>query len=190
MAEEQLPDWTNPKMGTMVRAALWLVTQVGEGNVFTRRQLHAAFPDVTQIDRRVRDLRDHDWVLHTNREDPTISPGETRFVRAGAPVWVPGARRVVPRVREYRPEPARPIRHADPKVVWELLEGLTDNERALILAWMAIGHRPSSPAERAWRALRSLPDKDRDELGAKLGELVISKVADEAETSGSDGLAS
>ncbi|MFF4654878.1 hypothetical protein [Streptomyces sp. NPDC001381] len=189
MADEQLPDWREPKRGTMVRAALWLVTQVGEGNVFTREDLRAAFPEVTQIDRRVRDLRDQGWVLHTNREDPAISSGETRFVRAGTPVWVPGARRVAPRARTYYPEPSRPTRHVDPETVWELLEGLTDSERSLILAWMAIGHRPSSPAERAWRALRSLPDKDRNELAAKLGALVVSKITDEAEPSGSDGLA-
>lgn len=39
-----LPSWTDTKYGTMKRAALWLVTVVGEGNVFTKEDVKGAFP--------------------------------------------------------------------------------------------------------------------------------------------------
>lgn len=90
-----LPRWDDPKLklGTMPRAALWLRAKVGEGNIFTKQQLRDAFPGVSQVDRRVRDLRDHGWVIHTSADDVSLTPHEQRFVRAGAPVWEPGARK-------------------------------------------------------------------------------------------------
>ncbi|KAB2371565.1 hypothetical protein F9B16_31855 [Actinomadura montaniterrae] len=77
----------------MVKAALWLVQVVGEGNVFTKGQLREAFPGVSQIDRRVRDLRDYRWVIHTSSEDAGLMPEDQRFVKAGVPVWDKAARR-------------------------------------------------------------------------------------------------
>ncbi|WP_244941619.1 hypothetical protein [Thermopolyspora flexuosa] len=87
--------WNDPKLkvGSMVRAALWLVEEVGEGNTFTKEQLREAFPGVSQIDRRVRDLRDYGWVILTNAEDATLAAEEQRLVRIGVPVWDPAARR-------------------------------------------------------------------------------------------------
>ncbi|KUN01413.1 hypothetical protein AQI95_31295 [Streptomyces yokosukanensis] len=85
-----LPSWQDKKLGSMARAALWLVQVVGEGNVFTKAQLRAAFPDVAQIDRRIRDLRDHDWRIDTSRDDVSLQQQEQRFVARGADVWIPG----------------------------------------------------------------------------------------------------
>ncbi|MFI5522366.1 hypothetical protein [Streptomyces platensis] len=85
-----LPSWTDEKFGTMKRAALWLVSVVGEGNVFTKAQLRDAFPDTSQIDRRMRDLRGHGWRIDTNRDDVSLDPHEQRFVQQGEPVWEPG----------------------------------------------------------------------------------------------------
>nr|WP_062339717.1 hypothetical protein [Herbidospora sakaeratensis] len=84
-----VPRWDDEtlKAGTMVRTALWLVTVVGEGNVFTKEEHRNAFPGISQADRRMRDLRDYDWVIHTNTEDATLRPQEQRFVKAGVPVW-------------------------------------------------------------------------------------------------------
>ncbi|WP_282695556.1 hypothetical protein [Streptomyces sp. CC208A] len=82
--------WQDKKLGSKARAALWLVAEVGEGNVFTKGQLRAAFPEVAQIDRRVRDLRDHDWQIDTRREDPSLNLDEQRFVKKGTDVWLPG----------------------------------------------------------------------------------------------------
>jgi hypothetical protein len=85
-----MPLWTDTSLGTMKRAALWLVTVVGEGNVFTKEDVKAAFPGVSQADRRVRDLRDFGWRIDTSREDVTLGSSEQRFVQQGQPVWERG----------------------------------------------------------------------------------------------------
>jgi hypothetical protein len=77
----------------MVRAALWLVQVVGEGNTFTKGQLRDAFPGMSQIDRRVRDLRDYGWIILASTEDASLAAEEQRFVKAGAAVWDPKERR-------------------------------------------------------------------------------------------------
>lgn len=87
---EEIPSYQDKKFGSMVRAALWLLAVVEEGNVFTKTQLREAFPDVAQIDRRLRDLRDHGWRIDTSRDDPSLRQQEQRFVTRGADVWIPG----------------------------------------------------------------------------------------------------
>jgi hypothetical protein len=90
-----IPEWNDPslKAGSMVRGALWLLQEVGEGNRFTKEQLRAALPGVSQVDRRIRDLRAYGWVILTNTEDATLTAGDQRFVKAGVPVWDPVAKR-------------------------------------------------------------------------------------------------
>ncbi|MFE5580155.1 hypothetical protein [Kitasatospora sp. NPDC056531] len=86
-----LPSWQDrKKYGGMVRAALWLETEVGEGKIFTKARLREAFPDDQQIDRRVRDLRDRGWRIDTSRDDPSLKQEEQRYVHKGAEVWLPG----------------------------------------------------------------------------------------------------
>ncbi|MGW3860540.1 hypothetical protein ACWEDZ_03520 [Streptomyces sp. NPDC005047] len=90
-----LPSWQNEmdggrKVGGMVRAALWLLTVVGEGNIFTKAELRDAFPGASQIDRRIRELRDRGWRIDTSRDDPSLKQEEQRFVSQGAQVWIPG----------------------------------------------------------------------------------------------------
>ncbi|MBE1532973.1 hypothetical protein [Actinomadura algeriensis] len=89
------PAWDDPalKAGSMVRAALWLVQEVGEGNTFTKGQLRDAFPGVSQIDRRVRDLRDYGWSILANTEDASLTTEEQRLSKVGAAVWDPKERR-------------------------------------------------------------------------------------------------
>lgn len=187
MADVQRPDWTNEGMSSMVRVALWLLAEVGEGGVFAKEQLRAAFPDVTQIDRRMRDLRDYGWQIHTHRDDVSLKMTEQRFVRAGEAIWEPGVRRTG-RVRErfhaMGMESAYTLQAPDPEAAWERLKKLSPSERSLVLAWIAMGQRPSSPAELAWRAYRSLPTEKRQELTARLGELVASEIPEETPTSG------
>lgn len=86
----EFPSYQDKKLGSMARAALWLLTVVGEGEIFTKGQLREAFSDVAQIDRRVRDLRDHGWRIDTSRDDPSLLQQEQRFVTRGADVWIPG----------------------------------------------------------------------------------------------------
>lgn len=71
----------------MVQVARWLQSEVGIGAVFKKQELRAAFPTVGQVDRRMRDLRDFDWVIDTNREDASLRPDELRFVAEGQAVW-------------------------------------------------------------------------------------------------------
>lgn len=87
-----LPSWRDRNLGSLVRAALWLETEVGEGNVFTKARLREDFPDVSQIDRRIRDLRDYGWQIDTRREDPSLRLEEQRFAKKGAEVWLPELR--------------------------------------------------------------------------------------------------
>ncbi|MER5807939.1 hypothetical protein ABT143_07045 [Streptomyces sp. NPDC002033] len=86
----ELPSWTDTKLGAKRRAALWLLTEVGEGGTFTKEDVRHAFPGMSQIDRRVRELRSHGWRIDTNREDSSLSQHEQRFVSAGEPVWEQG----------------------------------------------------------------------------------------------------
>jgi hypothetical protein len=85
-----IPDWRTFPGGGTKRAALWLLAEVGEGETFTKEQLRAAFPGESQIDRRVRDLRDEGWVIHTSREDATLYLEEQRLVTVGGHVWEKG----------------------------------------------------------------------------------------------------
>ncbi|GAA1072634.1 hypothetical protein GCM10009665_79160 [Kitasatospora nipponensis] len=93
MTNGEIPSWRDAGRGTMVRCALWLVAEVGVGEVFTKPDRREAFPEVSQIDRRMRDLRDRGWRIATNREDPTLTSSEHRFVEMGAEVWKPGQSR-------------------------------------------------------------------------------------------------
>jgi hypothetical protein len=74
----------------MKRVALWLLDVVGEGNEFTKEEMRAAFPGVSQIDRRMRDLRSFGWRIDTNREDASLTSAQQRFVESGQPVWEKG----------------------------------------------------------------------------------------------------
>lgn len=85
-----IPDWQTFVGGGTKRAALWLIAEVGEGETFTKAQLRAAFPGESQIDRRVRDLRDEGWIIHTSREDASLLVEEQRLVAVGGHVWEKG----------------------------------------------------------------------------------------------------
>jgi hypothetical protein len=90
-----IPRWDDPnlKAGTMVRTALWLLSEVGLGNTFTKETQRQVFSGVAQADRRLRDLREFGWIIHTSAEDVTLNSNEQRFVAAGLPVWEPGVKK-------------------------------------------------------------------------------------------------
>ncbi|CAQ00597.1 MAG: hypothetical protein HDR73_04220 [Clavibacter sp.] len=77
----------------MVRGALWLLQVVGEGGTFTKSQLREAFPGVSQVDRRIRDLSDWGWVVRSSTEDASLQSEDQRFVKSGVAVWDPQERR-------------------------------------------------------------------------------------------------
>jgi hypothetical protein len=86
---KDFPQWNDPaiKAGTKIRTALWLLGEVGVGQIFTKEQHRQAFPGVAQADRRLRDLRAAGWVIHTNLEDASLNSNEQRFVAAGTRIW-------------------------------------------------------------------------------------------------------
>jgi hypothetical protein len=90
-----IPTWNDPKLkaGTMVRTALWLLSEVGLGNTFTKEKHRQVFSGVAQADRRLRDLRKYGWIIHTSAEDVSLNSNEQRFVAAGSSVWQPGVKR-------------------------------------------------------------------------------------------------
>ncbi|MGW1196804.1 hypothetical protein ACWD4B_13335 [Streptomyces sp. NPDC002536] len=151
-------------------------------------QLKEALPGSAQADRRMRDLREDDWVIETHRTRVTLQPSELLFVRAGKEIWDPVVRaelQLRPKAievahRAIRMEPFLQVASPpNPDAVWARLEGLSPRERSLLLAWMAMGRRPSSRAELAWRAYRGLSEDQRHDLMVKLGELVSDEVGDE-----------
>ncbi|GCD35625.1 hypothetical protein OEIGOIKO_03371 [Streptomyces chrestomyceticus JCM 4735] len=87
-AARKPPDWRDTKAGLKVRAAAWLATTVGEGNTFSWKQLHDAFPQAATIDRRLRDLRtEHGWDIKVFRGAP--EGAEMQLAKIGDPVWDP-----------------------------------------------------------------------------------------------------
>ncbi len=81
------PSWRDEGVGSRVRVAVWLLTNVGVGGVFTKAMLREAFPGLEQIDKRMRELRPRGWRIDTAREDRTLKLNELRFVKEGDPVW-------------------------------------------------------------------------------------------------------
>jgi hypothetical protein len=88
-----LPAWQTSAKGARVRAALWLVQEVGEGGAFRKAQLRDAFPGVEQIDRRMRELREDGWIFATSREDLSLAQDELRLVHIGGAIWDESYRR-------------------------------------------------------------------------------------------------
>ena len=80
-----------------MRAAAWLASEIGEGGVFTKEALRNAVPGMSQIDRRVRDLRDYGWIIEESRVGTGLGSSEQRLVKIGAPVWDKAARKAAKR---------------------------------------------------------------------------------------------
>lgn len=89
-----LPDFRDPTTGgAMVRAALWLASEIGEGGVFTSQELRKVVPGREEADRRVRDLRKYGWVIDHYRTGSDLKPDQRRLVKIGVHVWDKDARK-------------------------------------------------------------------------------------------------
>lgn len=126
--------WTNEKLGTRVRVALWLYHEVGEGNRFNKQQLRNAIPGVEQVDRRMRDLRPAGWVIRTYRDMAGLSPDELFLEKIGAHVWEPGQR-------------SQGLRAISGKVRRQVME--RDNHRCVRCGISAGEEYPDDPGSRA-----------------------------------------
>ncbi|MFJ8463067.1 hypothetical protein [Streptomyces swartbergensis] len=173
---EALPDWRDTSGGGLVRGALWLCQEVGEGNIFTKSQLRAAFPDLAQIDRRVRDLRDYGWVIDTSREDATLGQAEQRFVKQGVKVWDPQQRKKRAALSGATRHPTVAQRATDAALdVEELADRaatLPTRERTRLLAWITMGERPRTPVEELWDQYVQLPTIGKQQLALHLARLL------------------
>ncbi|MFD5630361.1 hypothetical protein [Streptomyces sp. NPDC127072] len=189
---KDLPDWRDDDRGGLARGALWLMLVVGIGNVFTKSQLREAFPDIAQIDRRIRDLRDWGWVIDTSREDASLKQSEQRFVKPGISVWDPAERkkrnrtaipwRTQERCRDcgqrgsHLPHcPEGPQDHGSEHGVSELAartSSLPLRDRTRLLTWIAMGERPRTPVEDIWAQYQQLSDADQQQLARHLARLL------------------
>ncbi|WP_426949630.1 hypothetical protein [Ornithinimicrobium sp. W1679] len=133
----------------MIRGALWLLQVVGEGNTFTKNELREAFPGVAQVDRRIRDLRDFEWVVHTSNEDASLLAEDQRFVKAGVEVWDARARRLA------APQKAVPARERQAVLMRDgymcTLCGIAGGEPypddSVLTAVLAVSRRPVTGAD-------------------------------------------
>jgi hypothetical protein len=66
-------------------AAQWLIDNVAVGETFHWNDLKNAFPDISQIDRRGRELRTHyGWGISTYRDDPSLAMDQARLDSIGS----------------------------------------------------------------------------------------------------------
>jgi hypothetical protein len=76
-----------PRRGPTGRqlAAQWLIANVPVGSKFHWNDLKKAYPDISQIDRRGRELRtEHGWGISMYRDDPSLDMDEARLDRIGS----------------------------------------------------------------------------------------------------------
>ncbi|WP_432524212.1 hypothetical protein [Kineococcus sp. SYSU DK006] len=85
--------WHEDSLGSRPRTGLFLATEVGEGGVFTGLGLRYAIPDITEIDRRARELRSlHGWKITSYKTDRSLRPRQHRLEVIGDHLWEPGVR--------------------------------------------------------------------------------------------------
>lgn len=220
-----VPRWDDAsvKRGTKIRIALWLLERVGQGNTFTKAHLREAFPGVEQVDRRMRDLRKHEWVIATSADDPALGLNELRFVQAGEEVWKPG--RAAPKegtlsarqraeilarddyicvlcgiaAGDTYPDAAHqkaqlsvsrrgdgqghtsfvsecsrcrdggvPSEELSAASVVKELKDLSEDERQVVVGWIAADRRTPSAAERAWSRYRRLSGDEREDVAREI----------------------
>lgn len=159
------------------------IRSVGVGVVFTRNDIQAAFPDVDQLDRRVRDLRGSGWIIVTNRQDKNLRPGQLRCDQFGVDHRTPGPTDSVRRaviLRDHRqcqvcgaiagqPDPDEPGRTAHVEAAYR-----TGARSYAASAWEARcdrcfgadnGH-PTGDADQVWAAINDLSGEDKEKLRA------------------------
>lgn len=60
------------------------IASIGEGSTFTKLELHEAVPNFSQVDRRMRDLRECGWVIDNYKVNPALKPNEYLVQKIGA----------------------------------------------------------------------------------------------------------
>ena len=70
------------RRSSKVLVAAYIAT-IGEGHKFTKLELHEAVPDYSQVDRRMRDLRECGWVIDNYKVNPSLKPNEYLVLKIG-----------------------------------------------------------------------------------------------------------
>ncbi|MTI01535.1 HNH endonuclease [Roseibium sp. RKSG952] len=82
--------WKNENLGAAKRVAYYLANEVGEGENFDVSTLREQIPKVTQLDRRMRDLRKVGWVIRSYKDLGELKPNELKLEKIGEHVWEDG----------------------------------------------------------------------------------------------------
>lgn len=59
------------------------IASIGEGNKFIKLDLYKAVPNFSQVDRRMRDLRECGWVIDNYKVNPSLKPDEYLVQKIG-----------------------------------------------------------------------------------------------------------
>ena len=88
------PLWRNPDASAKKRVAHYLYDEVGEGGKVSvekvRRDISG--PGLTQIDRRMRELREVGWEILSYKDMPALQPDEHFLKKVGDRIWEDGYR--------------------------------------------------------------------------------------------------
>ncbi len=82
--------WKNQSYGAAKRVAHYLSNEVGQGQTFDVNTLRERIPGVTQLDRRMRDLRKVGWVIRSYKDVGHLKPNELFLEEIGEHVWEDG----------------------------------------------------------------------------------------------------
>lgn len=82
--------WKNKAYGAAKRVGHYLYSQVGEGKTFHVSTLREQIPGITQLDRRMRDLRKVGWVIRSYKDLGHLKPDELYLETIGDHVWEDG----------------------------------------------------------------------------------------------------
>lgn len=89
-----------PKRKSSIVLVAEFLAEVGEGNTFRKLAMFEAVPNVSQADRRMRDLREMGWEIDNYKVNPNLSPDEYLLKKLGTRVDLgerrpPGGRKSV-----------------------------------------------------------------------------------------------
>jgi 5-methylcytosine-specific restriction endonuclease McrA len=86
------PLWQDSSVGAKKRVAHYLATEVGEGNVFSFQDVRRAIPNIEQLGRRMRELREVGWRILSYKDTTQLQPDELLLHGVGERIWEPGYR--------------------------------------------------------------------------------------------------
>lgn len=84
--------WNDPSVGAKKRVAHYLATVVKEGNRFQFQDVRGDIPNVEQLGRRMRELREVGWKILSYKDTTSLQPDELLLHTVGDRIWEDGYR--------------------------------------------------------------------------------------------------